>query len=270
MLVENFEGSLLILVPHMDDCVLGCGGLIALLPDKTQLHICYVTDGARSPMPIFPWRDPAPTDLCAIRREEARAAMTYLGVPATNIHFLDLPDSNLKQHMTQLKTSLTRFISQVKPDYIFVPFRYDRHPDHLALNRVVIAGAWHAQVWEYFVYHHWRLLPTGDIRHYIKPDQLLVVDIEAASNRKRAALDYFKSQTTLFYSWQTRPNLTPQLLDDVSRDAEMFVKYDPLLTGTAIFKSRAWWIVVAHYLEPIIKRNKDRIVALVKRGLLHG
>ena len=49
---------------------------------------------------------------------------------------------------------------------------------------------------EYFVYYQWRLLPEGDVRQYIRPDQLLEVDTAASGIKKRTALDFFKSQTT--------------------------------------------------------------------------
>jgi LmbE family N-acetylglucosaminyl deacetylase len=95
-----------------------------------------------------------------------------------------------------------------------MPFRFDRHPDHLAVNHAVIGAQRQglvapARLYEYFVYYRWRLLPGRDLRRYIHPHHLLAVDTEVVSRQKRQALDCYASQTTLFSPWQTRPILTP-------------------------------------------------------------
>lgn len=53
---DVFRGELCVTVPHMDDCVLACGGTTALLPHKTEIHFVYATDGARSPPSFFLFR----------------------------------------------------------------------------------------------------------------------------------------------------------------------------------------------------------------------
>jgi hypothetical protein len=39
----------------------------------------------------------------------------------------------------------------------------------------------------YFVYHPWRLLPRGDVRRYIRPGQLRVLEIETGRAEARGA-----------------------------------------------------------------------------------
>lgn len=265
--VEIFLGTMLILVPHMDDGILACGGIVAKLPNKESIHVLYATDGMRSPAPIIPWRDSVSPELNKVRISEARAAMGYLGVLDENIHFLNLPDSQLKRHITELKSSLIKFIANVNPDVVLYPFRYDRHPDHIALNhalmQLVDEGFFQGRLLEYFVYYRWRLLPEGDVRAYIRPEFLFQVDIVEVSESKRRAFDYFKSQTTRYYDWQTRPNLTPELLDEVSHTPEYFFKNDQMArSGAAIFSRSASWIRIAHRLEPSLKKIKDQLVAL--------
>ena len=264
---DFFAGSGLILVPHMDDEALACGGSIALLPDKTAWHLVYFTDGLGSPDPVLPGRDAISPDLGQIRQAEARAAMALLGVPSANVHFLNLPDGRLRQHQVAVDEAVETWVDTLRPDHVLAPFRYDRHPDHLALNRAATrlaqTGALHLT--EYFVYHHWRLLPTGDVRDYIRPGLLQVIEITAVAQQKRAALDCYKSQTTRFYPWQTRPNLTPGLLDDVSQAPEMFLRYDRRMGGTAVFSHAVPWIRLAHRLEPFLKKRKDRLVARWRR-----
>ncbi len=130
-------GPVLIAVPHMDDCVLGCGGTIAQIPDKRNIYIVYTTDGRESPKPVFPGIDLVNIDLAPVRANEARAALGSLGVLPDNIHFLDLPDGKLHAHKSTLYQTMLAFIKEINPKYIFVPFRYDRHKDHLTLNQVI-------------------------------------------------------------------------------------------------------------------------------------
>jgi LmbE family N-acetylglucosaminyl deacetylase len=268
---EVFSGGILMAIPHMDDGVLACGGTIAGLTQKERVHLVYATDGMGSPAPVVPGRDAVSPDLGRVRKEEARAAMGYLGIPDENFHFLDLPDGGLHRHTGALTKALTELIGELRPSHVFIPFRYDRHSDHLALNRAVTralrAGVFSADLVEYFVYYRWRLLPRGDVRAYIDPRHLLTVPIEVVADRKREALERFRSQTTKYYSWQTRPNLMPALLDEVSRSPEIFLRYEPSFSGAEIFLGTRTWIRVAHRLEPFLKVHKDRAVALWRRAL---
>jgi LmbE family N-acetylglucosaminyl deacetylase len=268
---DFFAGSGLILVPHMDDEALACGGTIALLPDKAAWHLVYFTDGLGSPEPVLPGRDTVSPDLGQIRQAEARSAMALLGIPPDNVHFLNLPDGRLSQHQVAVDEAVAYWVRQLQPDHLLVPFRYDRHPDHLALNRAAVRlarnGRWPGQISEYFVYYQWRLLPQGDVRRYIRPGLLHAVDITAVTPQKRAALDCYASQTTRFYPWQARPNLTAELLDAVSQAPEIFLRYDHGMAGTAVFSHAVPWIRLAHRLEPFLKKRKDRLVAWWRRGI---
>jgi LmbE family N-acetylglucosaminyl deacetylase len=257
-------------VPHMDDAVLSCGGAIAQLPDKQRVHLVYASDGRRSPEPVIPGRDRVDVDLFEIRRAEARTALGVLGVPEGNLHFLGLPDCRVSRHARELDRGLRALADRVAPDTLLAPFRFDRHPDHLAVNRAAVRMLRDldrpACLVEYFVYHQWRLLPRNDVRSYLRPGLLRRIEIQDSAARKRRALDCFESQTTRYFDWQTRPNLTPELLDDVSQTAEYFLPYAPEASGARVFSDMRTWIRVAHRLEPFLKRHKDRLVAYARRG----
>jgi LmbE family N-acetylglucosaminyl deacetylase len=267
---DLLRGVVLIAVPHMDDAVLACGGTIAQLPDRERIHLLYATDGARSPEPVVPGRDRVEVDLFAIRKAEARAALGHLGVPEPNLHFLGLPDCRLRRHARELEEGLGGIVERIRPDCVLAPFRFDRHPDHLAVNRAVLRRLARPEtttrIIEYFVYHHWRLLPRKDVRAYLRPGLLRRVAIQEVSEIKRSALDRFESQTTRFFEWQSRPNLTSELLDEASGGAEYFLPYEAELSGTRVFTGSRTWIRIAHRLEPFLKRHKDRVVALARRG----
>jgi LmbE family N-acetylglucosaminyl deacetylase len=266
---QLLDGTVALLIPHMDDGVLACGGTLARLPDTRQVHVIYATDGRGSPEPVLPWRDSVSATLPAERAQEAREAMALLGVPPDRIRFLDLPDGGLARHEVELEEQLGLLLGSIGPDHLLAPFRYDRHADHLALNRVATRacarGGTCGELIEYFVYHHSRLLRERDIRRYIRPGLLFRVEIDAVSETKRKALDCFRSQTTRYYDWQSRPNLTPELLDQVSREPEYFIRYDPQHAGARVFDHGGTWIRVANRLEPLLKRRKDRTIAVLKR-----
>lgn len=257
---QAFQGRILIVAPHMDDEALACGGLIARLSQKERIHIVYATDGMQSPAPIIPRVDSISPDLGETRVKESITAMKVLGVPEENLRFLCLPEAQLKKNITALKDLLLESLLAIHPDYIFVPFRYDRHPDHLAVNQVITQackpGGYQAQLIEYFVYYRWRLLPKKDIRAYIKPEHLMEINISDVSTNKRTALACFTSQTTVYYPWQTRPILTSKLLDEESHNPEFFLFHQPSLRGTAVFSKASLWIRLAHRLEPLLQKWK--------------
>lgn len=265
--VGQFQGVIVLAIPHMDDEVLACGGTIARLPYKERIHFVYATDGAMSPVPPYSWSGTMSSGLAEVRMGEARNALKVLGVPEENIHFLGFPDSHLASYLNELNQALRRLIHKLQPAYFFIPFRYDRHPDHLALNRsatrVLQLEKHQTQILEYFVYYRWRLLPGGDVRKFIQPDQLIKIDTKEYVVQKRKALDCFRSQTTLFFPWQARPVLSEQRLDEVSQLPEYFLKYSPQLQGSKIFTRLRSWIRLVHQLEPPLKRSKDQVVTLL-------
>jgi LmbE family N-acetylglucosaminyl deacetylase len=269
--LRRLTGKIVIVAPHMDDEALACGGLIAKLPEKHRVHIIYATDGMKSPAPILPGRDKIAPDLGKTRMQESIEAMKLLGVPEHNLHFLCLPDAQLRKHLSSLRHLLRDKIGTLAPKQILVPFRYDRHPDHLAVNHAIVSdfrqGDTQPQPIEYFVYHRWRLMPKRDIRRYIRPQFLFRLDIGDVAQRKRRALDCFTSQTTIYYPWQTRPILTTKLLDEECRNPEFFLITDGSSAGAAVFSSSVLWIHLVHRLEPFLQRWKYRVGAYLKRLL---
>jgi LmbE family N-acetylglucosaminyl deacetylase len=267
--IKEFEGVVVITVPHMDDEVLACGGTIALLPQKDRIHLIYATDGSRSPAPALPKIDSVSPNLGLMRMQESRAALQLLGVPDRNLHFLGYPEARLKDWKEKYSETLVGLIKKINPDHVITPFRYDRHPDHLVVNRATTEalrrGAFKAKLSEFFVYYRWRLLPGGDVRNYIRPEHLIRINIQSESATKRMALDCFRSQTTKLYPWQDRPILPRTSLDEVCRNPEFFLRYVPSLSGTSIFVSTRTWIRVAHLIETPLKKKKDKLRAVVYR-----
>ena len=269
--LQLLTGRIVIVAPHMDDEALACGGLIAKLPDKDNVHIIYATDGMKSPAPILPGRDKISPDLGKTRMRESIEAMKLLGVSEHNLHFLCLPEAQLKKHLVSLRNMLRDKIRTLAPRQVFVPFRYDRHPDHLAVNHAIVSefgqGGMQPQLIEYFVYYRWRLMSKRDIRKYIRPQLLFALAIGDVAGQKRQVLDCFRSQTTIYYPWQTRPILTSSLLDEECQNPEFFLIANDAWVGASIFSSSVLWIRLVHHLEPFLQRWKYRVGAVLKRLL---
>jgi LmbE family N-acetylglucosaminyl deacetylase len=261
-------GPMLVLAPHMDDETLGCGGTMYLHDDKAKIHCLFATDGAGSPAPLLPWQGQPDAGLAARRREEARAATGKLGIPASNLHFLDLPDGNLSSHRRRLETALADALEQLQPEFVFAPFRFDVHPDHVALNRairnVLLRLPSPPVLLEYFVYHRLRFVRGGDVLHAIAAERLVEVDTPPVAAAKRAALACYLTQTTVEYPWQERPILTEDSLRQRCAAPEVFLPTDPaapLADGIGPDASR---IRLATLAMRWGKRPKDRAVAFAR------
>lgn len=263
---QVFQGKIVIIAPHMDDEVLACGGMIAQFPDKHCLYCIYVTDGSRSPMPLYPWQGKVTLDLSVVRKQEAKNAMSVLGIPEENLFFLGLPDMKLRHHKQELTERLKECLEKTNPTLVLVPFRYDRHPDHITINHVISnlknSGNFAFELIEYFVYYRWRLLPGKDVRKFVHSDHLIEIDILPQAFLKKRALQAYLSQTTQFFPWQDRPILQEERVEEVSRSAELFLRYNPNLPAASIFRNLGLWIQIDHLLEPMLKNWKEHLVGL--------
>ena len=271
---KYFQGRILILVPHMDDAVLGCGGLLASITDKSRVRLVYCTDG-RGSMSREERRSVLNTDqdIGIIRHQETCLALETLGYSREQIRFLPFGEWNLAKEKNNLRRIIVEEIHNFKPSCIFVPARYDKHVDHLSLNRetrnTLKKTNYKTSLFEYFVYYQWKLLPSGDIRTYIKPDRLLQIDLNGVSKIKRKALDCFVSQTTLYYDWQHKPVLSDQLLSKFSTGPELFMRIDPELRERDILTIPPLFIHLLNRLEPFLKNSKEKLLS-IKHCMFRG
>ncbi|MGH7213682.1 MAG: bacillithiol biosynthesis deacetylase BshB1 [Tepidisphaeraceae bacterium] len=114
--------SILVIGPHPDDQELGMGGSIARLAAQGhRVHLVDMTDG-----------EPTPLGSPEIRAKEAAAAAKILGVERT---LLGLPNRQV-MHTLEARYKLATVIRQHKPDWMFVPYPIDAHPDHVTVTRI--------------------------------------------------------------------------------------------------------------------------------------
>lgn len=263
---QTLSGRIVVVAPHMDDELIGCGGILASLADGARAHVVYATDGAGSPASPYPWRRVDRTALAGVRQEEARAGLRALGLPDGHAHFLGLPDGRLQREREELRARLGRMLAELEPDHLLAPFRMDFHPDHLAVAAAIRQLDPHdAQVWEYFAYARWKLLRGGDVRLHIREALLARFDLDAeAAARKRRAFEAHGSQTSRFFAWQKRANLTREFVDFHCERPEYLVRTGAVDDPDAVFEGSTWWIHAVHAVEPRLKRAKDRVLDLLR------
>ncbi len=113
--------KVLIIAPHPDDEILGCGGTIRQWVNQgAQVTVAIVTKGT----PLYP-----AAQVRTVRAEARQAAkrlgvskLIFLGLPVTALHLI--PEHKLNAVFDRL---INR---QILPDLVFLPFPGDRHEDH--------------------------------------------------------------------------------------------------------------------------------------------
>ena len=187
-------GRIVVIAPHMDDEVFGCGGTIALAADAgARVTVIYVTDGSKG-YPGARLEQPADLEAAAFeakfvsrRKQEARRAADVLGV--RDLVFLDQPDGVLAPSDPAVG-ALTDAVARHAPTAVLLPFLTDLHHDHWITKCVFVEAARRARLsssvacWGYEV---WTQLIAN-----------AVVDITAVEDRKRTAMQQFESQHAEF------------------------------------------------------------------------
>ena len=116
---------ILILSPHPDDEVLGCGGAIAAHADAGhEVRITHLTSGERGSGTTFP------PELGPQREREAAQAASRLGVSADHVQFLRFPDGGINPCSEDQFTAVLQVLREVRPELLYLPHRFDGSFDH--------------------------------------------------------------------------------------------------------------------------------------------
>ena len=123
----------LVVAPHPDDDVLGCGGTIARKRGlDVDVAVAVLTDGAFANRSLI---DRA--ELTAIRGREEIASLDELGVGPHRVWFLGFRDGALRHEAEAAAGQLVPILEEVRPAEVFVTAADDGHPDHEAAYRIV-------------------------------------------------------------------------------------------------------------------------------------
>ena len=132
---ERFAGArILVLAPHPDDEIIGCGGtLLRLVRAGAKVTVLQATDGSASAA----LEDAPPAFRRTIRLDEARAVAEAAGFEPTIVWN---EDNRAFRSRDDLVARLRETLRELEPALVFTPFIADIHADHLTLNRI-LAGA---------------------------------------------------------------------------------------------------------------------------------
>ncbi len=119
--------KVLVLAPHMDDEIIGCGGtLIKYAKEGIPVSVVYTTKGNKDVL-----NKKTPDELHKIRVNESEKSAKILGI--TDLFYLNNDDSS-DENWQDNPAALSNILSQVRPDLIFLPYYADSHIDHVKTN----------------------------------------------------------------------------------------------------------------------------------------
>jgi N-acetylglucosamine malate deacetylase 1 len=119
--------DVLVVAPHPDDEVLGCGGSILIhRAAGRRVGVVFLTSGELGSA------EQAPDRLAEIRKAEARRATAALGVDASQLTFLRLGDGRLNPYDLDQVTTVVGVVRRLRPRLMYLPHASDGSFDHRA------------------------------------------------------------------------------------------------------------------------------------------
>ena len=116
--------EVLVVAPHMDDEVLGCGGVICRHKESGDtVSVVFVAHRVYDHR--FDEERNRFEQACALKAKEVLGYDTAI--------FLDLPDERLDRALQEMIVPLERVVAELRPHTIYLPFRGDNNQDHRAV-----------------------------------------------------------------------------------------------------------------------------------------
>lgn len=170
----------LILAPHPDDEIFGCGGAAFLYRQQViEVNVVVVTDGAGNA------QEHERPQIFATRQAETNTALALLSVaPAT---FWGLRDRGTNA-APGLPLRMTELLNSQHFDVVFTPSLQEIHPDHKACTHALLATLEQSHA-------HGKTIPTlmfYEVGVPLRPNCL--IDITPAWPHKNQAMQSFASQ----------------------------------------------------------------------------
>jgi len=113
--------KVLVIAPHPDDEVLGCGGTIAKHNKQgDEIYLCIVTK-AYTP----DWTE----EFIENRKKEIENATRILGIK--KVYYLNFPTVKLDTlPQKQLNDAISKVVEEIKPKVVYIPYKGDLNRDH--------------------------------------------------------------------------------------------------------------------------------------------
>lgn len=204
--------SAIVFAPHPDDETLPCGGTVVTKRRLgADVAVVVMTDGAAAHFDLI-----EPSRLRRLRRHETLRAVTALGLERRAVTFLDYPDGRLAEHCAEAVLRVRTILDDLRPAEVFIPYRDDVHPDHVATSAIVRQALEQCHpkpaVYEYPVWllFHWPLVELGglaELRWTAGKILRLLHHFDASTrldpsvlDRKREAFAHHRTQAMRLYA----------------------------------------------------------------------
>ncbi len=187
--------DILVISPHHDDEVIGCGGtIIKHRKNGKKVFVVYITAGW-SGIPEIKSKQKA----IKIREKEAQNACKILGIH--KIFFLREDDRNIYNRKTEIIEGLIEIIRNIKPNFIYAPHSKEKDIEHRITYEAVKEAVWLSKspylpklgqpiksIQNIYLYEAW----TPMENFFLREDITSVIDV------KIKALLAYKSQLKYF------------------------------------------------------------------------
>jgi len=169
------QRRILIISPHPDDEILGCGGTIAKALGKgDEIFVIYLTSGDSNQK---------------VREKEALAVCKYLRI--SKLYFLRFQKKGFSASLENIGT-LVKMFQGIKPDLVYVNHENDGDNEHRIAYQLTMDAYWR---------YNSKLQPTYRIKglllyeiHRPMETYNLVEDISVYIDKKMKAMSFYRSQ----------------------------------------------------------------------------
>jgi LmbE family N-acetylglucosaminyl deacetylase len=204
------SSRLVVISPHLDDGVLGCGDLLAENPGGVMVTV-FAGQPPRYP-PLTSWDERGGfeegADVVAVRREEDRRALTALGARPVWLPFPD-PQYGSRPNTREVADALIAALDEIVPDAVAMPLGIF-HDDHILAGDAAIDALGRRPSWAWLVYADAiyrrvpdlvdrRLQQIGGLGLTLR--ELAVAGVRSADLKRRAVACYESQVRALERSW---------------------------------------------------------------------
>jgi LmbE family N-acetylglucosaminyl deacetylase len=209
---------LVVVAPHPDDEVLGCGGMMAAaIQAGVELLVVSLTDGEAAYLDDPAW---PPQRLAPVRRNELLDAVRALGGDADNIAHVGIADG----HITACIDRAVAALAQVRRrDTVLVTWARDGHPDHEAAAQAAqqVCARMGARLIQYPIWcWHWA---DPEVADFLRGGARRLCLSASDQARKHAALAAFATQIGTSVPLPASPILPPHVLARFQRPYEVYL-----------------------------------------------
>lgn len=266
----------LVLAPHYDDEVLGCGGLLLQLAASDAEIVCaFLSDGSGGAE--GPPEGLSGEQYSALRRVESEAATADLGVARVEHvgHRESLPDGGLVSSMGELTGQIGALLDDIQPDLVLVPSPLEVTTDHQAtfraLHEALIAhrlqgadGSSLAALPDDSSLESLSLqILCYEVNHPFYPD--LLVDVSAEVDGISAAMSHYRSQQERHDYLESCLGLRRFRAHSLPRDCRFVEGYCQLKASDFTTRSPAQLIAHLGGAPALVEVDSPRRVSIVVR-----